>query len=793
MATEIPVKVTAETRQAERDIKRFESSLNDLKDSASDVAKSMALITGAAAAMGYAILRTINAAGDLMDASNMLGVSAANLLKLQQSAMLAGVSADEFNGSLMRLNRSLGEALQKGTGPAVDALNRLNIPIQQITALAPDQQFQRLAQALSQVQNPAERTALAMDLFGKQGPKILAVAEEMEKVRRITEQIGFGVTDRELQALDEASDSVDQLRIIWDAGVKKAVAEIAPYIVALVNRIKEAIAAAGGFEGVWKQITEALKTVANVMVIITGILVGRMVAGAAAFAVQIIRAQGAARGLAMILSRTPIGLLATGAAILADKLGVDLVGAGKDFLGLNLDIKGAQDQINAALDEKNKKLAEARTQTQGLTEAQRKVLEEVNKTIAGYERSAQAAATKLRQGEVEAVVQQRISEITAKLKEQNIELTDAMRGRIRAATEEEEIAKRIFDTRKTIIDLERQAQVARGANSELLGMQEQIRKASENRLLAEKNANQELLNEAIQQENTLKSLYKDRVMAIAQGASERGKIEQDYYDGVNKLEYLRQELIRAGVTEETALVQQLNDEKLRLAEEYNRKVEDLELKRIEKTLMAQRGAFAEQLSDQDRALLQKKGAEERQAAIVRDRIEFEKKSEFQKAQWAIEQGATVFNALGAQNRRAFEAAKALNIAQALMNTYAGATKALATYPWPFGLIAAAAAVASGLAQVAQIRAQTYSGRALGGPVMGNTPYIVGENGPELFVPGTTGSIVRNDQMGGTPVIVNFQITANDTTGFDQLLASRKGIIQQIISDAMLEKGRRSTV
>jgi hypothetical protein len=97
-------------------------------------------------------------------------------------------------------------------------------------------------------------------------------------------------------------------------------------------------------------------------------------------------------------------------------------------------------------------------------------------------------------------------------------------------------------------------------------------------------------------------------------------------------------------------------------------------------------------------------------------------------------------------------------------------------------------------QVAQIRSQTYSGRALGGPVMGGKPYIVGESGPELFTPNTTGSITRNSDIGnGGNVTVNFQITANDTTGFDQLLASRKGVIQQIISDAMLEKGKRSYV
>jgi hypothetical protein len=39
-------------------------------------------------------------------------------------------------------------------------------------------------------------------------------------------------------------------------------------------------------------------------------------------------------------------------------------------------------------------------------------------------------------------------------------------------------------------------------------------------------------------------------------------------------------------------------------------------------------------------------------------------------------------------------------------------------------------------------------RAAGGPVMGGQPYIVGEIGPELFIPGQSGSIVPNHALGG---------------------------------------------
>jgi hypothetical protein len=75
--------------------------------------------------------------------------------------------------------------------------------------------------------------------------------------------------------------------------------------------------------------------------------------------------------------------------------------------------------------------------------------------------------------------------------------------------------------------------------------------------------------------------------------------------------------------------------------------------------------------------------------------------------------------------------------------------------------------------------------------MAGETYMVGESGPELFTPNTTGSITRNSDLGGSdPVNVTFNIMANDTAGFDDLLLSRRGLIRSVISDAMLESGRR---
>lgn len=63
------------------------------------------------------------------------------------------------------------------------------------------------------------------------------------------------------------------------------------------------------------------------------------------------------------------------------------------------------------------------------------------------------------------------------------------------------------------------------------------------------------------------------------------------------------------------------------------------------------------------------------------------------------------------------------------------------------------------------------GKAMGGPVMKNKPYLVGERGPELFVPGASGNIVPNNELGGGSV-QNVYINAIDTQSFKTALAKQ---------------------
>ena len=68
-------------------------------------------------------------------------------------------------------------------------------------------------------------------------------------------------------------------------------------------------------------------------------------------------------------------------------------------------------------------------------------------------------------------------------------------------------------------------------------------------------------------------------------------------------------------------------------------------------------------------------------------------------------------------------------------------------------------------------------RANGGPVSANRQYIVGEKGPELFMSGSSGSIVPNNKLGGGSDGVTINQTINISTGVQQTVRAE---IQQLL-------------
>ena len=78
-------------------------------------------------------------------------------------------------------------------------------------------------------------------------------------------------------------------------------------------------------------------------------------------------------------------------------------------------------------------------------------------------------------------------------------------------------------------------------------------------------------------------------------------------------------------------------------------------------------------------------------------------------------------------------------------------------------------------------------RAMGG----NTGYVVGEQGPELFMPDRPGTIVPADDTAqmGAPMTANINITALDASGVEEILTEQQGNIIGMLREAANSYGQ----
>ena len=172
-------------------------------------------------------------------------------------------------------------------------------------------------------------------------------------------------------------------------------------------------------------------------------------------------------------------------------------------------------------------------------------------------------------------------------------------------------------------------------------------------------------------------------------------------------------------------------------------------------------------------------------------IDFEKMSQEEISKMTKQGFRQTLQEASKHSKEMFRLNQALNIAEAIMNTATGVTNALKL--GPFGIPLAVAIGAMGAVQIATIAAQQPPAQ-FGGVRQAGSPFLVGERGPEMFVPNQTGQIQQAARgTSGGQTTVNFNINTLDASGFDDLLVRNRGTITQIINNAVNERGSKNLI
>ena len=196
--------------------------IQEFGDAASAVGGGIQTAGLAILAAGTAIVGSLAAAGlafakvgsELNDLSQRTGVSVEALSELQFVFGQAGVEAADLETAIKKMQKAVVEAA-KGSKGANELIARLGLSVADLAAMTPEEMLSAFADGLATVSNPSERAALAMELFGKSGTKLLPVlaqgAEGLARMREYARDLGLTVSTDAAQAADALDDAIGEL------------------------------------------------------------------------------------------------------------------------------------------------------------------------------------------------------------------------------------------------------------------------------------------------------------------------------------------------------------------------------------------------------------------------------------------------------------------------------------------------------------------------------------------------------------------------------------------------------
>lgn len=315
-------------KNSEAGTRNVQQGLKGLDNSAKQLTQSMnrlKAVLGIAAFTAFAA-SAIQMGDAISDMAKATGFSIAQLQNLRSALSANGGEAENAGNLLAQFGQKVDD-LAQGNERAIDSFARVGVSMEDVATLSEQDLFKKTVEGLAQIQNPAERSAIAMDLMGKAAK---GVSFDSDFVAQMSQ-----VSERSLAA----------------ASAIKAAGEFADQFKRSIESIKESFLIA--FEPLIKGFTYLLKALPDLTAafqVLGAVIVGLTVAtGIGAFVGGIRLAIALVGRLSGAMGRLPIigGLIAgTGTAI------AQLAGVGRDTEAANQATEANQRNLQLTAEQK---------------------------------------------------------------------------------------------------------------------------------------------------------------------------------------------------------------------------------------------------------------------------------------------------------------------------------------------------------------------------------------------------------------------------------------------------------
>ncbi len=239
--TRLSAYLSANTAEFESGFKRASKTFQEFEKKSIQASKAVgAAIAGAALALGALGIRSAALIGEQNDLAKSLGITQSALASLNVVAGESGVEQEALTAALGKMQKSLIDA-SSGSGAASSAFSQLGLNVKNLLDLTPDQQFAKIGEALDGIENPAQRTAAAMAIFGKAGRDLIPVFENFkqksDEAKAYAERFNIALNEIDVQKVDEAGDAASRVTGLFTGLGNTIAVEVSPFVTALSDEL----------------------------------------------------------------------------------------------------------------------------------------------------------------------------------------------------------------------------------------------------------------------------------------------------------------------------------------------------------------------------------------------------------------------------------------------------------------------------------------------------------------------------------------------------------------------------
>ena len=196
----------------QRGFKQVEGAAQTLTNRIGPLSGALGALAPVATVGGLAALvsRTIDAGDKFNDLSQRTGVTVESLARFNKAAATSGTDIDSVAKALGRLSKGMYEAAETGKGPTADALRTLGVSAKDAAGnlKTADQVTLEIANKFKTMPDGVEKTALAMQLFGKAGAEMIPMLNEGGAA---IESLSVKMTGAFAEKADEYNDKLAML------------------------------------------------------------------------------------------------------------------------------------------------------------------------------------------------------------------------------------------------------------------------------------------------------------------------------------------------------------------------------------------------------------------------------------------------------------------------------------------------------------------------------------------------------------------------------------------------------